>query len=110
MQFAAGVFDNGQQHLRHLARPQYFTACATAHKLSCWQALEELCKQVIHIELQDLCYMGQLLNLFVSLSLEHRKLPMLMPRSQSQSPKRLDQFNIGGIPRGVLCVQAGPTN
>jgi hypothetical protein len=84
------------------------TAIATAHKLSSWQVLEDLCKQVIHIELQDLCYIGQLLNMFVSFSFENRKFPLLMPRSQSQSPKRLGHFKLGEFRAEYFACKLGP--
>ena len=108
MQFAAGVFDNGQQHLWRSPGHKTVTAVATAHKLSCWQVLEELCQQVIHIELQDLCYIGQLLKLLVSFSFESRKFQLIMPRSQAQSPKRLGHFNLGEFRAEYLACKLDP--
>ena len=81
---------------------------ATAHKLSCWQVLAELCKKVIHIELQDLCYIGQLLNLFVSFSFANRRFPLLMPCSQAQSPKRLGHFKLGRFRAEYFACKLGP--
>ena len=55
-----------------------------------------------------MCYIGQLLNLFVSFSLENRTFPLLTPRSQAQSPKRLDHFKLGEFRAEYFALKLDP--